>query len=174
MVSNKKRLYVALYPSGVVDNNERKYHWGFLIGPKNEATGQTPGLRCHVKNHPVAGWVYEEVELPNLKSTNNLLARLVVAKVEDEKHLLKTLRETAVIQDDFNFRCRTWMADALYRISKAEPRVVGTSELDWSRIEQNARRYVENKVAAGRYLEAERMLEPKPTWDMMEQREIIP
>lgn len=25
MVSNKKRLYVALYPSGVVNNEERKY-----------------------------------------------------------------------------------------------------------------------------------------------------
>lgn len=108
-----------------------------------------------------------------MKSTNTLLARLVIAKIENEKELLRILRETVVIQNDPSFRCRTWMADALSRISKADPKVVGTSELDWSKIERLARRYVEDKVAAGRYLEAERMLKPKPTWDMMEQREII-
>lgn len=153
MVSNKKRLYVALYPSGVVDNEERKYHWGFLIGPKDEDNAQTPGLRCHVKNHPIDSWVYEEVKLRNVKSTVNLLARFVIAKIEDEKRLLKILRKTAIIHGDPNFRCRTWMADALLRISKAEPKVIGTSELDWNKIERKARRYVEKKVAEGRYLE---------------------
>ena len=108
-----------------------------------------------------------------MKSTSNLLARLLVAKIEDEKRLLKILRKTAVVQDDPNFRCRTWMSDALLRIAEAEPKVVGTSELNWSKIERKARRYVEKKTASGRYLEAERMLEPKPTWDMMEQKEIV-
>ncbi|KID93386.1 hypothetical protein MAJ_10653, partial [Metarhizium majus ARSEF 297] len=174
MVSNKKRLYVALYPSGVVDNDERKYHWGFLIGPKDEDKTVAPGLRCHVKNNPINGWVYEEVDLQNVRSTVSLLARIVIAKIEDEKRLLKILRKTTIIQDDPDFRCRTWMADALSRIAKADPKVVGTSELDWKKIERKARRYVEKKVAEGRYLEVDRMLEPKPTWDMMEQKEIIP
>ena len=151
-----------------------RYHWGFLIGPKDENTkASTPGLRCHVKNHPLNGWVYEEVELQNVTSTNNLLARLVIAKIEDEKRLLKILKRTAIKHGDPNFRCRTWMADALSRISKAEPRAVGTSELDWNKIERKGRRYVEKKAAEGRYLEAERMAEPKPTWDMMEQKEIV-
>ncbi|OAR01096.1 hypothetical protein LLEC1_05445 [Akanthomyces lecanii] len=173
MVSNKERLYIALYPSGVVNNDERKYHWGFLIGPKNESKQQVPGLRCHVKNHPVQGWTYEEVELPNVRSTNSLLARIVIAKIEDKKRLLKILRQTPVVQSDPDFRCRTWIADTLLRPANSESSVVGTSQLNWDKIERKARRYVEKKAAAGRYSEAGRMLEPKPTWDMMEQKELV-
>jgi hypothetical protein len=72
MVANKKRLYIALYPCGVVNNEERRwlnpsaclypplmasyrYHWGFLIGPKVEEKQQAPGMRYHVKNHPISG-----------------------------------------------------------------------------------------------------------------------
>ncbi|PQK16046.1 hypothetical protein BB8028_0006g03670 [Beauveria bassiana] len=172
MVSNKDRLYIALYPSGVVNNDERKYHWGFLIGPKDESAELVPGLRCHVKNHPLQGWAYEEVGLRNVKATNTLLARIVIAKIEDKKRLLRLLRETRVVQNDPNFRCRTWVSDALLRISNSKPSVVGTSELDWDKIERKARRYVEKKTAAGRYLEADRMLDPKPTWNLMEEKEV--
>ncbi|KAJ4164507.1 hypothetical protein LMH87_006179 [Akanthomyces muscarius] len=120
MVSNKNRLYVALYPSGVANNDERKYHWGFIIGPKNESKEEVRGLRCNVRNYPLRGWTYEETKLQNVKSTNNLLARIRVAKIEDEKRLLEILRETPLVQDDPEFRCRTWMADVLSRIANSE------------------------------------------------------
>ena len=42
--------------------NYARYHWAFLIGPKIEK-GIVPGVRCHVKNPPVGGWVYEEADL---------------------------------------------------------------------------------------------------------------
>ncbi|KAH9824538.1 hypothetical protein Tdes44962_MAKER04358 [Teratosphaeria destructans] len=48
MPSNKERLYVALYPSGVVNNEERRYHWGFLTEPKIEGDDAVPGGRYHV------------------------------------------------------------------------------------------------------------------------------
>ncbi|KAF2241399.1 hypothetical protein BU26DRAFT_511493 [Trematosphaeria pertusa] len=70
MPSNKKRLYIALYPSGVVDNEERKYHWAFILGPKDEKDDNVPGIRFHVKNTPGGAWVYEEVPLPNVKNTD--------------------------------------------------------------------------------------------------------
>lgn len=107
-----------------------------------------------------------------MKATNTLLARIVIAKIEDKKRLLRLLRETRVVQNDPNFRCRTWVSDALLRISNSKPSVVGTSELDWDKIERKARRYVEKKTAAGRYLEADRMLDPKPTWNLMEEKEV--
>ncbi|KAM3525981.1 hypothetical protein MY4038_007058, partial [Beauveria bassiana] len=94
MVSNKDRLYIALYPSGVVNNDERKYHWGFLIGPKDESKRKVPGLRCHVRNHPLQGWKYEEVELEDVRATATLLARMIIAKIEDKERLLKILRNT--------------------------------------------------------------------------------
>ena len=50
---------------------------------------------------------------------------------------------------------------------------VGTSELDWGRIEAFARQYVTQKTAAGRYVEAEDMLKPKPTYDLLEGKETV-
>ena len=41
----------------------RRYHWGFLIGPKVENQDAVPGTRHHVKNAIGRGWVYEEAEL---------------------------------------------------------------------------------------------------------------
>ncbi|KAF5565909.1 hypothetical protein FNAPI_1458 [Fusarium napiforme] len=186
MVINKKRLYVALYPSGVVNNLERRYHWGFLIGPKKESTPEVPGMRYHVKNLPVGGWVYEELSLPNIRSTTRLLARIVIAKVEDEGRLVEIIRNTPVVQNDPNWRCRRWVADVLSRIAqdgmgKWPPQsiaqdggAVGTSELDWAKIKPVAREYVANKTAAGRCLHGEDMLLPKPTWDMLQGKEVVP
>lgn len=39
----------------------------------------------HVKNTAVGGWRYEAVALANVRSTVNLLARILIAKVEDER-----------------------------------------------------------------------------------------
>jgi len=113
------------------------------------------------------------VELEDVRGTVNLLARILIAKIEDEKGLLKIMEETPVVQDDPSFTCRSWLIDVLMRMSKADPKVVGTSELDWGNIEVQARKYVEEKIAAGRYLEQDQILGPKPTWDMTGQKEIV-
>ena len=56
-----------------------------LVGPKNESKDQVPGKRFHVKNTPVPtpGWRYEEFELNKVRTTVSLLARVLIAKVED-------------------------------------------------------------------------------------------
>lgn len=72
-----------------------RYHWGFLVGPKVEDKQQVAGMRYHVKNHFAHGWTYEQVPLPNIQSTNNLLARIVVAKVEDEDRPCRDLPQYA-------------------------------------------------------------------------------
>ncbi|KAL9567436.1 hypothetical protein ACKAV7_008386 [Fusarium commune] len=127
MGGNKNRLYIALYPSGVVNNEERRYHWGFLIGPKNEKGAEVSGMRYHVKNHPIRSWIYEEIPLSNVRSTNNLLARIVIAKIEDEDRLVEIIRNTPVVQNDPNWRCRTWVAQALSRIAQ-DGMATGTAE----------------------------------------------
>ncbi|KAL2022381.1 hypothetical protein VTK56DRAFT_5448 [Thermocarpiscus australiensis] len=172
MVSNKKRLYVALYPSGVTGNEERRYHWGFLVGPKIEDKPQVPGKRYHVKNSPTGVWVYEELDLPDVRLTTNLLARILIAKLTDEERLVQILRTTPVVQNDPSFRCRTWVADALARI-KADGKAVGTSQLDWDKIEPLARDYVAKKIEAGRYGSGANMALPRPTWDMIEGKELV-
>ncbi|KAH7396968.1 hypothetical protein DE146DRAFT_61908 [Phaeosphaeria sp. MPI-PUGE-AT-0046c] len=172
MPSNKSRLYIALYPSGVVNNEERKYHWGFLIGPKAERKDVVPGTRYHVKNSPL-GWVYEEIPLENVRTTNSLLARILIAKIEDEQRLISLFRGLPVTQGDTNWRCRTWIASGLAEIAK-DGGCVGTAELNWEKIEAFARQYVREKTASGRYQSAADLLKPKPTWDMLENRESVP
>ncbi|KAH9885939.1 hypothetical protein F4778DRAFT_492355 [Xylariomycetidae sp. FL2044] len=173
MARDKKRLYIALYPSAVTGNEERRYHWGFLIGPKNESSDVVPGTRYHVKNPVVGGWMYEEKPLDNVRNTHNLLGRMLVAKITDEQRLIQIMRSTPVTQNDPNWRCRTWMADVLANLA-ADGRAVGTSQLSWAEIESQARDYIGRKTAAGRYATSELLQKPKPTWDMLEGRETVP
>ncbi|KAH6640647.1 hypothetical protein F5144DRAFT_526365 [Chaetomium tenue] len=176
MVSNKKQLYVALYPSGVPGNEERKYHWGFLVGPKIEEGKQVPGTRYHcehVKNLPVQGWVYEDRPLIDVQSTTTLLARILIAKIEDEERLISILENTPVVQGDPNWRCRTWVHTVLENIRK-DGKAIGTSNLNWAQIEPLARQYVAGKTDSGRYGVNQDMSKPKSTWDLLEDRELVP
>ncbi|KAL4793603.1 hypothetical protein BDV19DRAFT_391029 [Aspergillus venezuelensis] len=161
MGKNKLQLYVALYLSGVVNNEERKYHWGFVVGPKSENAPEVPGKRYHVKNTPVKGWEYQEVDLADVRTTTTLLARVLVAMIENQERLVSIIRSIPIIQNDPNWRCRTWLANALEAIAK-DSKAVGTSELDLRKIEPTARRYVADKTSAGRYESAANLAGPRP------------
>ncbi|KAJ8133484.1 hypothetical protein O1611_g136 [Lasiodiplodia mahajangana] len=169
MSPNKNRLYVALYPSGVSNDEERKFHWAFLIGPKAEKKKAVAGARYHVKNS-TGDWAFDEQGIDNVLNTNTLLARLLIAKIEDEQRLIALFRRLPVVQGDPNWRCRTWVASALDEIAK-DGKCVGTAELDWGKIEAWGRQYVKDKTTAGRY--EKNLLEPRPTWDMLENKETI-
>ncbi|KAF2183004.1 hypothetical protein K469DRAFT_728319 [Zopfia rhizophila CBS 207.26] len=144
MAAKKKCLYIALYPSGVVGNEESRYHWAFLIGPKAEKGVDVPSVRYHVKNNPISGWTYEEKSVSDVRSTNTLLVRIVIAKVENEQRLINPLRNLPV-NSDSNWRCRSWVGQALVEIAKD-----------------------------GECVKAEDMLKPKPTYDLLEGKETVP
>jgi phosphoribosylaminoimidazole-succinocarboxamide synthase len=108
-----------------------------------------------------------------VQTTGTLLIRVMIAKVEDEKRLTYIFRTTPVIQGDPNWYCCTWVADVLSRMAK-DGKSVGTAQLDWSKIEAVARNYVAGKSAVGRYDDANTLLLPRPTWDIIEGREIVP
>ena len=117
--------------------------------------------------------MYEEVPLRNVQTTTTLLARIVIGKIEDEQRLVNIFRNARVIQNNPNWRCRTWVADVLATLAR-DGRAVGTSQLAWNKIEQLARDYVAKKNAAGRYNRAEDMASPKPPWNMLEGKEDVP
>lgn len=144
-----------------------------LIGPKAEKGVDVPGVRYHVKNNPISGWVYEEKTVSDIRATNTLLARIVIAKVEDEQCLVNLLRRLPVVNGDPDWRCRSWVGHALAEIAK-DGNCVGTSRLDWENIEAFARQYVAHKTATGRYTKADDMLKPKPTYDLLEAKETVP
>jgi hypothetical protein len=143
-----------------------------LVGPKAESKDVIPGTRYHVKNSPL-GWTYEEVALENVRTTNNLLARILIAKIEDDQRLIALFRGLPVVQGDPNWRCRHWIANGLAKIAK-DGKCVGTAELDWQEIEPFARQYVGDKTASGRYRSSADLSKPKPTWNMLENKESVP
>ena len=70
----------------------------------------------------------------DVRSAVNLLARILIAKVEDTDRLISILDHLPIIQDDPKWRCRSWIASALEAVAK-DGKAVGTSELDWTKIE---------------------------------------
>jgi hypothetical protein len=180
MWARLKRRYDLAAPSPILsfplaqfraNPGHRRYHWGFLVGPKAEK--DMPGTQYHVKNHPITGWVYEENTVTNVQSAVTLLARVLVAKIEDEERLVEILRSVPVVQGDPSWRCRTWLANALTAINE-DGKAVGTARLDWGVVEKVARVYVGKKTADGRYADVERASKPKPTWDLLNNRETVP
>ncbi|GJN67470.1 hypothetical protein VFPFJ_00343 [Purpureocillium lilacinum] len=210
--SNKKRLYVALYPSGVVGNEERRYHWALIMSPKVEEKDGHPaeGTRFHVKNPPGSAWIYEEQPLPDPRVSANLLVRVLIAKVENEGRLRTLIRSTTltgiasasapvqhsaasgVLDHNYRpscssdgFRCRTWVADVFERLhadSREQLEVngrsgallsIGTAVSDWRDVEDTARLYAARKAAEGRFESVELSIRPKPTWDMLKNKEVI-
>ncbi|KAM0417369.1 hypothetical protein ACHAPT_012603 [Fusarium lateritium] len=150
-----------------------RYQWGFLVGPKVEDQEVVQGMRYHVKNLTSQGWVYEKAELSNVRTTGNLLVRVLIAKVANEERLADIFQNVPVVQDDPGWRCRTWVANAL-RAVKEDGRAVGRAVLNWENIEDVARRYAGEKIDGGRFKDPALAQMPKPTWDMLENREIVP
>ena len=66
----------------------------------------------------MGGWAYEERGVDDVRSTNTLLARFVIVKVEDKRRLINLLRNLLVVNGDPNWRCRSWIAKALTEIAK--------------------------------------------------------
>ncbi|KAK6840103.1 hypothetical protein PG987_005969 [Apiospora arundinis] len=132
-----------------------------------------PGERYHVKNDPHGRWVFEALRLENVRSTATLLVRVVIAKITDERRLIQLLRQVPVVQDDPEWRCRTWVAQVLQAIER-DGHCVSSAVLNWPIIEAKAREYAAAKAAAGRYGLGKDMLAPKPTYNILERRETVP
>lgn len=129
-------------------------------------------MRYHVKNPPIQGWQFEEAQVQNMRNPDNLLVRILIAKVKDEARLAEIFRNVPVVQDDPSWRCRTWVRNALEAINQ-DGRAVGTSILDWGQIETVARQYAGDKTEAGRFRDSSLLQQPKPTWDMLQERETV-
>ncbi len=113
MTRKKPRLYIALYTNPLPN----QYHWALMVGPEDV---QNPSVvRYHVKNPPgnvsgrnVAHWIYERT-VPTRLRTWNLLARLLVAKIEKPNLIDSTLRSVPIIQGDPAWTCKIWVRNAI-------------------------------------------------------------
>lgn len=110
--------------------------------------------------------------MDDVRNASNLLARIVIAKIQDEQRLISIFNRLPVVQGDPSWRCLTWMASAVDEIAK-DGKCVGTAELDWLKIETFGRQYVGDKTADGRYRTVADLEKSKPTRDMLESRERV-
>lgn len=155
--------------------NMNSFRWAIIVGPKFETAEVVPGRRFGVvkQTQPPQAWSYQEVELPDLRTDDALLARITIAKIEDEGRFNQILRETAFEKDSTRGSCRKWIAEVLKRLSMDENGAVGTCILDWIRIESLAHKFVLGKEEEGRYTKNEFKGAPAPTWNMLLSREVV-
>ncbi|KAK6856449.1 hypothetical protein PG995_006636 [Apiospora arundinis] len=134
---------------------------------------ETAGWYPDYWEYTSAWTVFEALRLENVRSTATLLVRVVIAKITDERRLIQLLRQVPVVQDDPEWRCRTWVAQVLQAIER-DGHCVSSAVLNWPIIEAKAREYAAAKAAAGRYGLGKDMLAPKPTYNILERRETVP
>ncbi|KUI67191.1 hypothetical protein VM1G_11455 [Cytospora mali] len=170
MVRNKKRLYVAVYPSGM---GQDSYHWALIVGPKIE-NGAAHGQRHHVKNQMVGGWTFVSNRLVDVRVTVQLLARIAIAKIENEERVIEAIQKVPVDPVEWEgqscgreprWTCRVWLLAALKMI-KNDGKTLGTNVLDdIEGVIEATKAFVAKQMANRRYDSF--AMEPKPVLDMM-------
>ncbi|KAL0929465.1 uncharacterized protein CTRU02_215631 [Colletotrichum truncatum] len=182
MPSDKDRLYVALYARGgqpKMPGLEDTYHWAFLVGPKHESANSR-GRRIHAKETmtlageppmPQMQWEYESKKV-TMAPTSAILVRVVIAKIEDKDRLKSIFEEISLESEDFN--CVKFVKDG-WRAAQKDNKALGTSAKGWKAIRDTAMWYVEKKRAEHRF-DGTGTYDPTkvPTWDMLEDKELIP
>ncbi|MCJ1386463.1 hypothetical protein MMC17_009589 [Xylographa soralifera] len=184
MPSDKNRLYIALYArSGTskMPGGEDKYHWSFIIGPKNESKSTT-GRRCHAKEtmKNVAGtvqnvWEFEDRQI-SLLPTSAILIRIMIGKVADKARLREAFAKTPIRAgydgyEDWN--CVSWAQEALSWAAQ-DNKALGSCHTDWAHVKNTAMWYVAKKVAEHRFDGQGQFDQGKiPTWDGIEGKELI-
>ncbi|ORY68352.1 uncharacterized protein BCR38DRAFT_481834 [Pseudomassariella vexata] len=158
MLSDKARLYVALYARGgksVMPGGEDKYHWALLVGPKSENDG-SGGKRYHAKEKMVSvqgevqsQWAYEEREI-SMAATSMILVRVVIGKIKDRLRLVSILESIQIRASQPGWNCVGWIQEALEILAK-DGKALGTSVTDWKTIRDTVLWYVQHKEAEHRF-----------------------
>ena len=66
------------------------------VAPKtSQSQGATLAVPC--QDNAVDSWVYEEVDLNNVKNTNSLLTRVMIGKITNEKRLIDIIESTPIV-----------------------------------------------------------------------------
>jgi hypothetical protein len=194
MLSNKDRLYVALYARGgkvkmpggedayahnpllreMIADIYFRYHWRLLVGPKKESDTNR-GMRYHA-NERIHGpdqqeWFFEELET-TMKTASMLLVRVMVGKFENTAHLVEILRRVPIWQGEPGWNCVAWMEEALKGLA-ADGKTVGTSVLDWKKVRDTSMSYVRRKKEQHRFDGTRNFSSTEPpTFDMMKNTEL--
>ncbi|EKM75443.1 hypothetical protein AGABI1DRAFT_46482 [Agaricus bisporus var. burnettii JB137-S8] len=185
MSSNKDRLEIALYARGGAQKKpggEDRYHWALIVAPKREHQGSR-GIRFHatekLQSDNSLKFVYDERDIDVFYSTNMLLVRIIVAKVEKIDRVCQILRAVPVRQrENAGWNCIAWVKEALEMLD-ADEGALGTRTLEWNKIWDTAMTYCGGKISSHRFdgkVELVGIGDPRrpPTFDLLENKEVVP
>ncbi|KAK3326485.1 hypothetical protein B0H66DRAFT_600605 [Apodospora peruviana] len=189
---NDNLLYLGLYHR----NKPRSYHYALLTGHQDPSTKEFHGRIFHAKNILVTiqddtssqktrveeQWTFQETDTATY--SGKLLALVAIARIshqqqqqQQQQQLAKIFASVPVIQDDPEWRCGSWIRDALAALlqkedSSADVAVVVEPVLsDWNKIREFSESYVLQKLGDKRYETAEQM-RVTPIWSMVDDCEI--
>lgn len=127
-----------------------------------------------ISGQTVAYWIYERIEPTRLR-TWNLLARLIVAKIENVELLEQTLESVPVVQGDPAWTCRVWVREAVAALVQAGALGTRVDLEDWESVERECREYMAGKIQQGRWqVKQEGNFAGLPTVDLITGEEIVP
>ena len=158
-----------------------RYHWSFIIGPKNESTSAS-GRRYHAKEtmQNVDGlvknvWAFEDRQI-SLQPTSAILVRIMIGKVADKTRLQEAFAKTPIragLQGYDDWNCVFWVEEALSWAAH-DGKALGKCHTDWTYVKDTAMWYVAKKAADHRFDGEGQFDQSKvPTWDALEGKEVI-
>lgn len=119
-------------------------------------------------------WEFNEEEI-KLAPTNMILARVLIAKVKDKKKFKATLRNIPIRPEVPGWTCKSWVEEAFEALKDVQ---AISCSFDWDTVSQTALCYVRYKaenhrydgLAQAGYFDGTKVA----TWDMLDEKEIIP
>ncbi|KAI1193015.1 hypothetical protein F5X97DRAFT_329028 [Nemania serpens] len=181
MFSDKDRLYLALYARGgspTMPGREDAYHWALIVASKTDPDEDRHAIRLHAKENmagtpPKLVWAYEEQPIASGPQFM-LLTRVVIGKVLDKDRLRSVIGGIPVRPETPGWNCVGWVREAVDAVLKDDKALSSTVET-WTEIKDTAMHYIESKKASHRF-DGQGKLSggTAATWDMLQNREIIP
>ncbi|CZS93701.1 uncharacterized protein RCO7_09457 [Rhynchosporium graminicola] len=170
---DKYRLYLGVYGFNNVPHTEGDFHWALIIGPKVEKNSPVVGFKF--VNYGIH-WRMKEQAVNDIRyDCQSMVARIVIAKVADRVRLFDLLRKGADRAYHDDTKTFSGWIEAMLQTNIDDGKCVGTAELDFQKITAFAEDYVINKARAGRYeFKNEERFLPKPTYDLLAGKELIP
>ena len=182
----KERLYIVLLHRGGRPDapmTASSYRWAIIIGSRPQIEQPRRGEVCTsrlftIKRRASGGvgwwWSYEEHNAD--EDSNDILARVMFAKIADRGAFERILSSMDIKYWDTKWTSYDWAKDVVERLYSSGA-ALSNNFGGWESIERKCVDLVEMKMEAGRYeakTDGEQSRDGIPTWDLEQDEETVP
>ena len=129
---------------------------------------------CDPAERPVV-WEYKTRESSTRKASASMRGRVRLCNVTDAKRFERVMQSVHVDRHWKNmgtFSCRTWLSSAWRALANEPGLLEPEMTISWHTIEKTVKEYLEQKESQDRF-NYDVTFEELPTWDLLEQRELV-